>query len=242
MSNDIDVVVTGAGGFIGGHLTRDLLGQGLTVRAVDKKPLDEWSQISAEADSQVLDVSLLDDARQAVAGARTVYNLAADMGGMGFIETHKADCMLSVLISTHMLMAARDADVERYFYSSSACVYAAEKQTSTRVKPLREEPMPTRLMPKTAMAGRSCSASGCAATFWRTSACRRVSPAITTYTARSAPATAVAKRRRPRSAGRWRRPLLTGSTRSRSGATASKPAASCMSTTVSMARTHRGGR
>lgn len=139
MSRDVDVVVTGAGGFIGGHLTQDLLDQGLSVRAVDKKPLDEWSQISPGAQSEVLDVSLLGDAQKAVAGARTVYNLAADMGGMGFIERHKAECMLSVLISTHVLLAARDAGVERYFYSSSACVYAADHQTSPDVKPLREE-------------------------------------------------------------------------------------------------------
>jgi GDP-D-mannose 3',5'-epimerase len=134
-----DVVVTGAGGFIGGHLTRELVQQGLTVRAVDKKPLDEWSQIVPDAQSRVLDVALLDDARAAVSGAATVYNLAADMGGMGFIETHKAECMLSVLISTHVLMAARESGVERYFYSSSACVYAADRQTSPDVTPLREQ-------------------------------------------------------------------------------------------------------
>nr|WP_200800348.1 NAD-dependent epimerase/dehydratase family protein [Jatrophihabitans endophyticus] len=133
------MLVTGAGGFIGGHLTADLLRQGYSVRAVDKKPLDEWSQIAPAADSRVLDVSLLEHAREAVAGSTTVYNLAADMGGMGFIERHKAECMLSVLISTHVLMAAHEFDVERYFYSSSACVYAAGHQTSPDVVPLREE-------------------------------------------------------------------------------------------------------
>ena len=75
----------------------------------------------------------------AARGARYIFNLAADMGGMGFIELHKAECMLTVLINTHMLMAARDAGVERFFYSSSACVYAAEKQTTAAVSPLREE-------------------------------------------------------------------------------------------------------
>src|SRR5438132_13739058 len=80
----------------------------------------------------------LGSCRAVARDVRYVLNLAADMGGMGFIETHKAECMLSVLISTHMLMAAREASIERFFYSSSACVYAAEKQTSADVVPLRE--------------------------------------------------------------------------------------------------------
>jgi nucleoside-diphosphate-sugar epimerase len=134
----VDAVVTGAGGFIGGHLVRDLLNQGKSVRAVDIKPLAEWCQIHPDAENLQGDVSLLADARTAVRDARVVYNLAADMGGMGFIETHKAACMLSVLTSTHVLLAARDAGVERYFYSSSACVYAAEHQRSPDVIPLRE--------------------------------------------------------------------------------------------------------
>jgi nucleoside-diphosphate-sugar epimerase len=91
------------------------------------------------AESVVGDVSLLEEARRSVAGAAEVYNLAADMGGMGFIENNKAACMLSVLTSTHVLMAAREAGVDRYFYSSSACVYAAEHQTSPDVTALREE-------------------------------------------------------------------------------------------------------
>ena len=103
-------------------------------------------------------------------GASYIFNLAADMGGMGFIELHKAECMLTVLINTHMLMASRDAGVERYFYSSSACVYAADKQTSAAVHAADAKRMPTRRCPRTATAGRSCSASGCAATSPRTSA------------------------------------------------------------------------
>jgi GDP-D-mannose 3', 5'-epimerase len=134
----VDAVVTGAGGFIGGHLVSSLVAQGKTVRGVDIKPVDEWSQVHEEAQSVQGDVSLLEDARAAVAGAGTVYNLAADMGGMGFIENNKAACMMSVLTSTHVLQAAREADVERYFYSSSACVYAAEHQTSPDVIPLKE--------------------------------------------------------------------------------------------------------
>jgi nucleoside-diphosphate-sugar epimerase len=132
-------VVTGAGGFIGGHLVRALLAEGKSVRGVDVKPLDEWHQVHENAESIIGDVSLLDEARRAVDGAGEVYNLAADMGGMGFIENNKAACMLSVLTSTHVLMAAREVGVGRYFYSSSACVYAAEHQTSPDVTALREQ-------------------------------------------------------------------------------------------------------
>jgi nucleoside-diphosphate-sugar epimerase len=133
------VLVAGAGGFIGGHLAKTLSEQGLEVSSADVKPLDEWYQIPEGVEARQLDLSLLADAREAVKGIDTVYMLAADMGGMGFIETHKADCMLSVLISTHMLQAARDAGVGRYFYSSSACVYAADKQVDADVTALREE-------------------------------------------------------------------------------------------------------
>ena len=132
------VVVTGSGGFIGGYLVKQLLRQGHRVRAVDVKPLDEWYQLVAEADNQQLDLREKAACYQATEGATQVYNLSADMGGMGFIETNKALCMLSVLINTHLLMAARDCDVERYFYASSACVYNAEKQTSAEVTPLHE--------------------------------------------------------------------------------------------------------
>jgi GDP-D-mannose 3', 5'-epimerase len=135
----VDAVVTGAGGFIGGHLVRALLGEGKTVRGVDVKPLDEWHQVHPAADNVQGDVSLLEVARRAVDGAGEVYNLAADMGGMGFIENNKAACMLSVLTSTHVLMAAKETGVHRYFYSSSACVYAAEHQTSPDVTALREQ-------------------------------------------------------------------------------------------------------
>lgn len=131
-------LVTGGGGFIGGHLVAELLRQGREVRAVDCKPLGEWHQVFDAADNRVLDVSLLEAAREAVDGVGEVFNLAADMGGMGFIEGNKALCMLSVLPSTHVLLAARDAGVERFFYSSSACVYAAEKQETPEVPALRE--------------------------------------------------------------------------------------------------------
>ena len=137
MSN-VDALVAGGGGFIGGHLVADLLRQGLSVRSVDVKPLSEWYQVHRDAENVQADLSLLDNAVRHTTGASTVYMLAADMGGMGFIENNKALCMLTVLTSTHMLQAAQRAGVERYFYSSSACVYAADKQTSTEITALKE--------------------------------------------------------------------------------------------------------
>lgn len=132
-------VVTGAGGFIGGHLAGSLLADGFEVRAADVKPLEEWEQLHADAENVVADLADVAACRSLMGSVDEVYNLAADMGGMGFIESNKALCMLSVLPSTQMLVAARDADVGRFFYSSSACVYAAEHQTSAEVQALREE-------------------------------------------------------------------------------------------------------
>ena len=126
MFKDTDdlIMVAGAGGFIGGHLVADLRRRGCRrVRAVDKKPLTEWYQVFRDTDNRQLDLTERDACVEAVRDARFVFDLAADMGGMGFIEHNKADCMLSVLISTHMLLAARDRGVERFFYASSACVY-----------------------------------------------------------------------------------------------------------------------
>jgi GDP-D-mannose 3', 5'-epimerase len=133
-------VVCGAGGFIGGHLLQTLLANGVEViRAVDLKPLEEWYQVSNNVENLTLDLKDKDACLTAAEGANVVFQLAADMGGMGFIENNKALCMLSVLINTHMLMAARDKGVERFFYSSSACVYNAEKQTNPDVIALKEE-------------------------------------------------------------------------------------------------------
>jgi GDP-D-mannose 3',5'-epimerase len=134
------VLVCGAGGFIGGHLVEFLRSRGVNVtRAVDIKPLDEWYQKSRDVENLSLDLRDKNNCLTAADGMQFVFQLAADMGGMGFIENNKALCMLSVLTNTHMLMAARDCDAERFFYSSSACVYNGEKQRDARVIPLREE-------------------------------------------------------------------------------------------------------
>jgi GDP-D-mannose 3', 5'-epimerase len=132
------ILVTGAGGFIAGHLVKALRRQGHAIRAVDIKPMEEWYQIAPDADNLVLDLREKKNCYQAAEGNDEAFNLAADMGGMGFIETHKAECMLSVLINTHLLMAAKDCGVRRYFYSSSACVYNGEKQMDPRNPGLRE--------------------------------------------------------------------------------------------------------
>src|ERR1700678_4584310 len=134
------VLVCGAGGFIGGHLVNNLFAEGAaSVRAVDVKPLEEWYQQNAGADSRVLHLKRLDACQQASEGIDSVFQLAADMGGMGFIENNKALCMLSVLANTHMLMAAREKGVGRFFYSSSACVYNGDKQKTPDVVALKEE-------------------------------------------------------------------------------------------------------
>ncbi len=140
MSANQVVTVAGAGGFIGGHLVADLRRRGYrAIRAIDIKPLTGWHQYYGDVENLVLDLRLRENCRRATEGAYQVFNLAADMGGMGFIETHKAACMLSVLINTHLLLAAESCGVERYFYSSSACVYNADKQSSVRGTSLREE-------------------------------------------------------------------------------------------------------
>jgi GDP-D-mannose 3',5'-epimerase len=134
------VLVTGAGGFIGGHLVAALLQRGFTdIRAVDLKPLGRWYQEHEGVDNVSADLREKDACYSAVEGVTYVFNLAADMGGMGFIETHKADCMVSVLINTNLLLASRDHGIEHFLFGSSACVYAAGKQTDPNVTALKEE-------------------------------------------------------------------------------------------------------
>ena len=133
------VLITGAGGHIGGYLTAQLLSEGADVRAVDVKLADEWLQRFDDAENLTLDLRLREDCERAVAGMGVAYNLACDMGGMGYIDEHKALCMLSVLINTQLLDASRGAGVERFLFASSACVYAAGKQSVAELEPLREQ-------------------------------------------------------------------------------------------------------
>ena len=138
MSNKT-VLVAGGGGFIGGYLVAQLLQEGYKVRSVDIKPTSEWYQVHDGVENVVADLKLRDACSAACDGISDVYNLAADMGGMGFIENNKALCMLSVLINTHLLEAAVDKKVDRFFYASSACVYNASKQVDEDVVALKEE-------------------------------------------------------------------------------------------------------
>ena len=134
------VVVCGAGGFIGGHLVAELRRRGASsIRAIDLKPSEAWYQRFDDVENLSLDLQDRAACDAAVEGAGQVFNLAADMGGMGFIEHNKALCMLTVLINTNLLSAARQAGVEKFFFASSACVYAADKQTSPDVTALKEE-------------------------------------------------------------------------------------------------------
>ena len=137
--NSEKILVCGAGGFIGGHLVADLLKKGhRDIRAVDIKPFGEWYQKFPGVENLQLDLSEKEACETAANGAAQIYNLAADMGGMGFIENNRALCMLTVLINTHLLMAAKKFGVTRFFYASSACVYAADKQISEDIIPLKE--------------------------------------------------------------------------------------------------------
>jgi GDP-D-mannose 3', 5'-epimerase len=134
------VVVTGAGGFIGGALVASLRQQGhQKIRAVDVKPLAHWYQRTPDVENLILDLNLKESCEKAAKDARVIYNLAANMGGMGFIEKNKGLCMLSVLINTHMLQAAVKYRAERYFYASSACVYNGDKQKTFEAPSLKEE-------------------------------------------------------------------------------------------------------
>jgi nucleoside-diphosphate-sugar epimerase len=136
--NDL-IVVAGAGGFIGGSLVHRFHAQGFTnIRAVDKKPLSQWYQRVPGTEALCMDLSREENATRAVEGAVEVYNLAADMGGMGFIERFRVECLRSILINTHMVEAAYRAGVQRYFFSSSACAYNTNLQQDPNVRALKE--------------------------------------------------------------------------------------------------------
>ena len=139
LNNDDLIVVTGAGGFIAGSLVRYFHDSGFTrIRAIDKKPLPKWYQNSPGVENISMDLSDRENCRRAVEGAKEVYNLAADMGGMGFIERFRVECLRSILINTHMIDESYRAGVERYFFSSSACAYNTELQKDPNARSLKE--------------------------------------------------------------------------------------------------------
>lgn len=139
LKKDDRILIAGAGGFIGGSLTRYFHEQGFTrIRAVDKKPIPDWYQRIEGVECLSMDLSEKENAVRAVAGAVEVYNLAADMGGMGFIERFRVECLRSVLINTHLIEAAYRAGVPRYFFSSSACAYNILLQQDPNVRALKE--------------------------------------------------------------------------------------------------------
>jgi nucleoside-diphosphate-sugar epimerase len=139
LSKDDLIVIAGAGGFIAGALTHYFHDQGFTrIRAIDKKPLPQWYQRVDGVESLCMDLSEKENAIRAVEGAVEVYNLAADMGGMGFIERFRVECLRSILINTHMLEAAYRAGARRYFFSSSACAYNTTLQQDPNSRALKE--------------------------------------------------------------------------------------------------------
>jgi len=134
------ILICGAGGFIGGHLVSHFLKQGhKNIRAVDIKPLNQWYQKFDSVENLQLDLEKEDNCAVAANDAKIIYNLAANMGGMGFIENNKTLCMLSVLINTHLLLAAKKNNAEKFFFSSSACVYNGDKQKDPNITALKEE-------------------------------------------------------------------------------------------------------
>jgi len=139
LDKDDLIVITGAGGFIGGSLARYFHDKGFRrIRGVDRKPIPRWYQRVPGVECLSMDLSEKENAIRAAEGAVEIYNLAADMGGMGFIERFRVECLRSVLINTHMIEAAYQAGVTRYFYSSSACAYNTTLQQDPNVRALKE--------------------------------------------------------------------------------------------------------
>jgi GDP-D-mannose 3', 5'-epimerase len=156
LPKDALIVIGGAGGFIGGSLARYFHDQRFTrIRAVDKKPLPEWYQRVPGVESLVMDLSEYENCLHACEGAAEVYNLAADMGGMGFIERFRVECLRSILINTHMIEAAYRTGAKRYFFSSSACVYNTTLQQDPNVRALKELDAYPAMGPSAATVGRS---------------------------------------------------------------------------------------
>jgi nucleoside-diphosphate-sugar epimerase len=200
-TNDL-VLVTGGGGFIGGALVASFRKQGYrNIRAVDIKPLDHWYQRFDDVENLTLDLNEKESCEIAARGARDIYNLAANMGGMGFIEKNKALCMLSVLINTHMLQAAVKHGANRFFYASSACVYNGDRQKSFEAPLLREEDAYPALAEDGYGWEKLFSERMCRH-FREDYACTLASPAFTMSTARGERGSEAAKRLQQPSAGR----------------------------------------
>jgi len=134
----MNILVAGGGGFIGGHLIKRLLKENNKIRSVDIKPISEWYQIFDNVENLELNLEEKANCEKAVEGCDYVFNLACNMGGMGFIENNKALCMLSVLVNTHLLMACKKFSIKKYFFSSSACAYNTTLQKNTSIKGLKE--------------------------------------------------------------------------------------------------------
>ena len=235
-SRDGIVVVAGAGGFIGGHRrARSSANRVGPFALIDIKPLSDWHQVIEGVENVTLDLSEKGACVAALDDANSVFNLASDMGGMGFIERNKTLCMLSVLVNTHLLMAARQQRVHRYFFASSACVYAADKQATEDAIPLAEaDAYPA--MPEAATGGRSFSTSGCVATSGKISGSRRASLAITTCMAHSARGPAGARRHLPRLVGKITVAKLSGRHEIEVWGDGDRSGPSRMSTTASTVR------
>ena len=133
-----NILVTGAGGFIGGHIVKRLIKNKYNVRGSDIKHFDDWYQLHEQCENHELDMTIKENCLEMTKGMDGVINMACNMGGMGFIENNKALCMLSVLVNTHMLIACKENNVKRYFFSSSACAYNTELQKNTSITGLKE--------------------------------------------------------------------------------------------------------
>ena len=132
-------LVCGAGGFIGGHLVNHLMSKGYDVICADIKPLEFWFQIYDKNKNYSLDLKEMENCIKVTKNIDYIFNMACNMGGMGFIENNKAECMLSVLINTNLLRSSIENKIKKYFFSSSACVYNAAKQSKVFVPGLKEE-------------------------------------------------------------------------------------------------------
>ena len=140
MIKDKKILIVGAGGFIGGHLVDRLLKDGNTIIASDIKPKEYWFQDFDEVENYYeIDMKDISNCRKVTQGIDYVFNMACNMGGMGFIENNKAECMQSVLINTNLLIACNENKVQRYFFSSSACAYNTKKQEDVFIDGLKEE-------------------------------------------------------------------------------------------------------